>query len=96
MVLRNFDLLWKKLWYYRHYGTMAKTMVLYRELLNINLQNKKHDRSPKTMKVWFIMGTNLDYNILKQLKFSHKYIALELRFTMKKKTATMKTTIVLK
>ena len=41
----------KKLWYYRqNYGTMAKTMVLYRELLKFDLQRKENDRLPKTKK----------------------------------------------
>ena len=58
MVLLNFDLLWKnycameKLWYYgQNYGTIVKTMVLYRELLNFDLQREKHGRLPKTKKL---------------------------------------------
>ena len=47
--------LWKKLWYYgQNNGIMAKIMVLYRELLNFDLQRKKDGRLPKTKKLWFI------------------------------------------
>ena len=35
MVLWNFDLLWK------NYGTMEKTMVMYRDLRNFNLRREK-------------------------------------------------------
>ena len=50
----NFDLLWKnygaiekKLLYYgQNYGTMAKTMVLYRELFNFDLRSG-NGRLPK-------------------------------------------------
>ena len=38
----NFDLIWKKLWYYgKNYDTMEKTMVLYRKLWNFDLLWKK-------------------------------------------------------
>ena len=62
MVLWNIDLLWK------NYGTIYKTIVLYRELWNFDFRRKKHGRLPKTKKPKFIMektmvncsfGTNL-------------------------------------
>ena len=41
--------LWKKLWYFgQNYGTMDKTMVLYRELWNFDLRRGKKGRLPKT------------------------------------------------
>ena len=52
--------LWTKLWFYgQNYGTIIKTMVLYRDLWNFDLRRKKHDRLPKTKKLWFIMDKKL-------------------------------------
>ena len=61
MVLWNFDLLWK------NYGTMAKTMVLYRELWNYDLRRGKHCRLPKTKKLSFI---NEKLKVIKQKSWS--------------------------
>ena len=46
----------EKLWYYgRNYGTMEKIMVVYPELWNFDLRNKKHYRLPQTKKLSFIV-----------------------------------------
>ena len=44
--------LWKKLWYYgKNYGTMEKTMVLYRKLCNFDLLWKNYGTMEK--KLWY-------------------------------------------
>ena len=58
------------------YDTMDKTMVLYRELWNLDLLRKKHGRFPKVKKLSFIMEKSCG-NIPKQVKFLNKLIALE-------------------
>ena len=42
-----------KLWYYgKNYGTMEKTMVLYRKLWNFDLLWKNYGTMEKTMVLW--------------------------------------------
>ena len=77
MVLWNFDLLQKTMVLCKNYGTMDKTMVLYRELWNFDLRRKKHDRLPKTRKLCFIMEKNYE-NIPTIIEFLYRFITLEL------------------
>ena len=71
--------LWTKLWYY---GTKLwyyeKTMVLYRELWNVDLRRKKHGRLPNAKKVLFIMEKKNYGKIPEQLKFMNNFMILEL------------------
>ena len=50
MVLWNIDLLWKTMVLGKNYGTIEKTMVLYRELWNFDLRRDKQGRLPETKK----------------------------------------------
>ena len=60
MVVWNFDLLWKKLWFYgqKIYGTIVKIMVLLKTLWyytedywNSSYEGKQQGSLPKTMKL---------------------------------------------
>ena len=68
-------------------------MVLHKELWNFDLRRKKHDKLPKTKKLWFIKEKTM-LKCQKHFNFLNKILALELWFTMEN-YGTMKKTKVL-